>query len=46
VAGVDTKARRSRLADFKDEAWIAGCERCRAHLLYLAAQAGFEPQIV
>jgi DNA-binding transcriptional LysR family regulator len=46
VTGVDTKARRSRLADFKDEAWIAGCERCRAHLLHLAAQAGFEPQIV
>jgi molybdate transport repressor ModE-like protein len=39
------KPRRSGLIGFKDETWIAGCERCRAHLLYLAAQAGFEPRI-
>jgi molybdate transport repressor ModE-like protein len=39
------KPRRSGLVGFKDETWIAGCERCRAHLLYLAAQAGFEPRI-
>jgi molybdate transport repressor ModE-like protein len=38
--------RRSKLTDFKDEAWIAGCERCRAHLLHLAAHAGFVPRIV
>lgn len=25
--------------------WIAGCERCRAHLLALCAEAGFEPRI-
>lgn len=25
--------------------WIAGCERCRAHLLWLCAQAGFTPRI-
>jgi DNA-binding transcriptional LysR family regulator len=46
VTGPGTKTRHPRLADFKDEAWIAGCERCRAHLLHLAAEAGFEPQIV
>jgi DNA-binding transcriptional LysR family regulator len=46
VTAVAAKAKHTRLADFKDEAWIAGCERCRAHLLHLAAQAGFDPQIV
>jgi DNA-binding transcriptional LysR family regulator len=25
--------------------WIAGCERCRAHLLWQCEQAGFTPQI-
>ena len=46
VTGVGATTRNPQLADFKDEAWIAGCERCRAHLLHLAAEAGFEPQIV
>jgi DNA-binding transcriptional LysR family regulator len=46
VTASTAKAKRTRLADFKDEAWIAGCERCRAHLLHLAAEAGFDPQIV
>jgi DNA-binding transcriptional LysR family regulator len=27
------------------ETWIAGCERCRAHLLHVAADAGFAPRI-
>jgi molybdate transport repressor ModE-like protein len=27
------------------ETWIAGCERCRAHLLHLARAAGFDPRI-
>jgi DNA-binding transcriptional LysR family regulator len=45
VSAAGTKTRRTRLADFKDETWIAGCERCRAHLLHLARQAGFEPRI-
>lgn len=46
VTAAGAKPKRTRLGDFKDDAWIAGCERCRAHLLHLAAQAGFEPQIV
>jgi DNA-binding transcriptional LysR family regulator len=27
------------------ETWIAGCERCRGHLLHVAAAAGFSPRI-
>ena len=33
------------LADLRDATWIAGCERCRSHLLSLCADAGFEPRI-
>ena len=29
----------------RDETWIAGCERCRGHLLSLCAEEGFEPRI-
>lgn len=46
VIGTGGRAGRLTLADFKHEAWIAGCERCRAHLLHLSAEAGFEPRIV
>ena len=28
-----------------DENWIAGCPRCRGHLLELCGRAGFEPRI-
>jgi len=27
------------------ETWIAGCERCRGHLMHEAAEAGFTPRI-
>ena len=38
--------RRERgLATLRDATWIAGCERCRSHLLSLCADAGFEPRI-
>jgi DNA-binding transcriptional LysR family regulator len=33
------------LADLRDEAWVAGCERCRANLLSACAAAGFTPDI-
>jgi len=33
------------LASLAGEAWIAGCERCRRHLLHVAADAGFAPRI-
>jgi len=33
------------LGSLAGEAWIAGCERCRRHLLHVAADAGFAPRI-
>lgn len=33
------------LATLRDATWIAGCERCRSHLLTLCAAEGFEPRI-
>jgi molybdate transport repressor ModE-like protein len=38
--------RRTRgLASLSNATWIAGCERCRGHLLALCDAAGFEPRI-
>lgn len=34
-----------KLADLRDEAWVAGCERCRANLLAACSDAGFTPDI-
>ncbi|MBV9445763.1 MAG: LysR family transcriptional regulator [Streptosporangiaceae bacterium] len=33
------------LAQYAKHRWIAGCDRCRAHLLARCAQAGFSPKI-
>lgn len=33
------------LAELGEEPWIAGCPRCRGHLLELAGAAGFTPRI-
>lgn len=33
------------LADLAGEHWIAGCPRCRGHLLEVCDRAGFEPRI-
>jgi molybdate transport repressor ModE-like protein len=33
------------LGALRDATWIAGCERCRSHLLSLCADEGFEPRI-
>jgi DNA-binding transcriptional LysR family regulator len=33
------------LASLGDATWIAGCPRCRGHLLALCAEAGFAPRI-
>jgi DNA-binding transcriptional LysR family regulator len=33
------------LASLSEATWIAGCERCRGHLLALCEAAGFEPRI-
>ncbi|GGV30649.1 LysR family transcriptional regulator [Kitasatospora herbaricolor] len=35
-----------RLADLAEERWIAGCPRCRANLLHVCAEQGFEPDVV
>src|SRR3954462_12219336 len=38
--------RRERgMAALRDATWIAGCERCRSHLLSMCADAGFDPRI-
>lgn len=34
------------LGEFSTEHWIAGCEKCRGHLLTAASEAGFEPDII
>lgn len=44
----DSGAERPGSADIGTHAtarWIAGCERCRAHLLDLCSLAGFEPRV-
>lgn len=33
------------VAELADETWIAGCPRCRGHLLELCERAGFAPRI-
>jgi molybdate transport repressor ModE-like protein len=33
------------LADLAHDTWIAGCERCRRHLLHQAGQEGFAPRV-
>jgi DNA-binding transcriptional LysR family regulator len=39
-------ARRGRtMAALSDATWIAGCDRCRSHLLALCADEGYEPRI-
>jgi molybdate transport repressor ModE-like protein len=33
------------LAELDGETWIAGCPRCRGHLLQVCGAAGFEPEV-
>src|SRR5947208_10784914 len=40
-----SKRRTRGLASLREATWIAGCERCRGHLLALCDAAGFEPRI-
>lgn len=35
----------ANLKDLADASWIAGCPRCRGHLLSLASRAGFSPDV-
>lgn len=41
LAAKDTVA----MTDLTDEDWIAGCARCRGHLLKIAHDAGFAPKV-
>ncbi|NYE02880.1 DNA-binding transcriptional LysR family regulator [Kineosphaera limosa] len=34
-----------RLEDLADEDWIAGCPRCRGHLLQVCSNAGYVPRV-
>jgi DNA-binding transcriptional LysR family regulator len=40
-----SKRRTRGLASLREATWIAGCERCRGHLLALCDSVGFEPRI-
>jgi DNA-binding transcriptional LysR family regulator len=42
---LSTRRERGGVAALRDATWIAGCERCRSHLLTLCSQAGFDPRI-
>ncbi len=35
----------AELARYREETWIAGCPRCRGHLLAACAEAGFSPTL-
>jgi DNA-binding transcriptional LysR family regulator len=37
--------RSKKLVELRDSTWIAGCERCRSHLLWLCANEWFTPKI-
>ncbi|UUZ45804.1 LysR family transcriptional regulator [Janibacter limosus] len=41
LAGKETVS----MTDLTDEDWIAGCARCRGHLLKIAHDAGFAPKV-
>ncbi|WP_101524771.1 LysR family transcriptional regulator [Nocardioides houyundeii] len=45
VLPADVAAVPRRLAELEDRPWVAGCERCRGHLVACAARAGFVPRI-
>ncbi|MBL1066645.1 LysR family transcriptional regulator [Streptomyces sp. 7-21] len=45
AAGAAAGGGAARLSAFADRSWIAGCERCRAHLVAACARAGFSPRV-
>lgn len=44
-AAAITEMRAADLARYSGQRWIAGCDRCREHLLKQCAAAGFSPKI-
>lgn len=45
AGGARPGERSPHLLDHADESWLAGCERCRSHLVAACREAGFDPQI-
>ncbi len=45
AAAAPPRTAGSRLASYAEHRWIAGCERCRTHLIWQCERAGFTPQI-
>ena len=45
TSGHDTEASCADLSRYARHRWIAGCDRCRAHLLRQCGLAGFTPKI-
>jgi molybdate transport repressor ModE-like protein len=45
TAPVPPRTAGSHLASYAEHRWIAGCERCRTHLIWQCERAGFTPQI-
>jgi molybdate transport repressor ModE-like protein len=39
-------AETANIADFDSDHWIAGCTKCRGHLMAVAGECGFEPDII
>ncbi len=35
----------ARMSELADDNWIAGCPRCRGHLVHMCSTAGFSPQV-
>ena len=44
-APVPPRTAGNQLASYAGHRWIAGCERCRTHLIWQCERAGFTPQI-
>ena len=44
-APVPPRTAGNRLASYAEHRWIAGCERCRSHLIWQCELAGFTPQV-
>ncbi|MEU1627538.1 LysR family transcriptional regulator [Streptomyces sp. NPDC020096] len=45
LAGAAAEGRSVEIAELAEEQWIAGCPRCRRHLVEVCEDAGFTPRI-
>ncbi|RKQ85077.1 DNA-binding transcriptional LysR family regulator [Mycolicibacterium mucogenicum 261Sha1.1M5] len=46
LVGTGSADAPAKLAEFAGDHWIAGCEKCRGHLLAASRDAGFDPEII